>query len=67
MSVNIPSISSADVTVYNAVGGAVLQKRVSISSGDDVRLDMNNRPDGMYLIRLKTTEGTITKKIIINR
>jgi len=67
MNVTIPNISSADVTIYNAIGDAVLQKRVAISSGNEVKLDMNTRPDGMYLIQMKTSEGTITKKVVINR
>lgn len=67
MSINIPNISSADVTVYNAIGDAVLQKRVLIPSSNEVKLDMNSHPNGMYFIKMKTADGIITKKVVINR
>lgn len=68
MNVNIPNITSADMIIYNALGEAVLEKKIAIpSGGNNVDVDMNNQPEGMYLIKMKTTEGTITKKIVINK
>ena len=67
MNVNSTTISSADITIFNAIGDIVLQKRVPISSGSAVKFEMINHPDGMYLIQMKTAEGTITKKVILNR
>lgn len=65
MTVNIPGVSSSDIVIYNAIGEAVLEKRVTVS--DEIKVDMNSHPNGMYLVKLKTIEGTVTKKIIINR
>ncbi|HEY4797500.1 MAG TPA: zinc-dependent metalloprotease, partial [Bacteroidia bacterium] len=67
MNVNSSTISSVDVTIINAIGDAVLQKRVSTSYGDAVKFDLNNHPEGMYFIQIKTTQGTVTKKVIINK
>ncbi|MFH1005109.1 MAG: T9SS type A sorting domain-containing protein, partial [Bacteroidota bacterium] len=67
MHVDLPNINSIDVTIYNAIGEAVLSKKIIVPSGREIKLDMNNNPDGIYLIEVKTDEGNITKKIIINR
>jgi hypothetical protein len=67
MTINVPNISSAEVVVFNAIGEAVLEKKVVVPSNNEIKLDMNSKPDGMYLVKLKTSEGTITKKIVINR
>jgi len=67
MNITIPNISAGDMIVYNALGKAVLQKTITFSSGTDVEVDLNTNPDGMYLIRMETAEGTVIKKIIINK
>lgn len=63
----LPNISTADMTIYNAIGDAVVSDKVSFTSGNAVDVNMHNKPDGMYFIKLKTTAGTITKKVVINR
>jgi hypothetical protein len=60
-------ISKADVFVYNAIGEAVLEKKIVVPSSNEVKLDMNSIPNGIYLIKMKSAEGVVTKKIIINR
>lgn len=67
MNVNLPNISSADVTIFNAIGDIVLQKRIGVSTNNEVKFDMNSRPDGVYIFQMKTFQGTITKKVVINR
>ncbi len=64
---SIPNVASADVMIYNTVGEIVLTKKMTLPQGNDVELNMTNIPDGMYFVKLKTSEGTITKKVVINR
>lgn len=67
MNMNIPGVSTANMVIYNAIGEAVLEKKIAITSGSNVEVDMNKNPEGMYFIKIKTTEGTITKKVVINK
>ena len=64
---SIPNATSADIMVYNTIGGVVLTKKVALDGAENVKLDINDQPEGMYFIQLKTTEGTIVKKAVINR
>ncbi len=67
VSIHVPGVSSVDITVYNAVGEAVLFKKVSTLSSIETKIDLGNNPTGIYLLKIKTSEGTIVKKIAINR
>ena len=64
---SIPNITSADVILYNTVGEAVFTKKMAIPSGKDVGLNINNLSDGIYFIKILTPEGTLTKKVVLNR
>ena len=67
--ISIPAmdVNSLDLKVYNAIGEAVISKKIAIPSLGEAKVDLSNKPDGIYLFELKTPNGTITKKIIINR
>lgn len=67
LKVDMPNISTGNMVIYNALGEAVLEKKIAITTGSNIDVDMNGNPEGMYLIKLKTTEGTITKKVVVNR
>lgn len=67
INMNIPGVSNADMTIYNALGEAVLEKKITVPSGGNVDVDLDNSPEGMYIVKVKTTEGTITKKIVISK
>ena len=68
MKVNVTDLSSANVTVFNALGEAVLVKQVfDLSTNNEVKLDMHNKPEGMYFVKMETPEGAVTKKIVINK
>ncbi|MBI3501137.1 MAG: T9SS type A sorting domain-containing protein [Bacteroidetes bacterium] len=58
-------ISTMDIKVYNAIGEAVVTKRITVPA--ETKINMNNNPDGIYLFEMRTPEGTVTKKVIINR
>ena len=63
----LSNINTMDLKVYNAIGEMVLSKKVTVSSSRDIKLDMSSSPDGIYLFQVKTSEGTLTKKVVISR
>ena len=60
----LSNINSMDVKVYNAIGQIVFSKKINLPSA---KVDLSNNPNGIYLFELKTSEGNITKKVILNR
>lgn len=63
----LTNINSMDLKVYNAIGEEVVAKKINVSSSGETKINLSSKPDGIYLFEVKTSEGTITKKIIINR
>lgn len=63
----LSNINSMDLKVYNAIGEAVVTKKINVSASGETKVDLSNNPDGIYLFEVKTSEGTITKKVVINR
>ena len=61
------NIHSMDLKVYNAIGDAVVTKKMNVSASGETKINLSNNPNGIYLFQIKTSEGTTTKKIIINR
>ena len=50
--------------VYNIIGEKIYQ---SETTNLTTEIDLSNQPNGIYFINLKTKEGMVSKKIIINR
>mgnify|MGYP001602240382 CR=1 FL=1 len=67
INVGLSNMNSIDVTLFNAIGEAVISKKINMPSNNEIKLDLNNKPDGIYLLEIETSEGNRTKKIIINR
>ena len=61
------SVNSMDVKVYNAIGEAVVTKKINVPSSGEAKINLSNNPDGIYLFQMKTEEGTVTKRVVINR
>ena len=53
-----------EVSVYNAMGQNVLQKE---AKGDQTTVDLQDAPEGLYLLRVKTEKGVISKRIVVKR
>ena len=53
-----------EVSVYNTLGQCVLQKEVN---GDQTTVDLQNAYEGLYLLRVKTEKGVISKRIAVER
>ena len=64
--VDLPS-SSMDLKIYNAIGETVMNKKITIASSGETKINLGGKADGIYLFEVKTSEGTITKKVVINR
>lgn len=60
--VNVEAESMTQVEAYNTMGQCVLRKEVT---GNETVLDMQNAVPGLYLLRIKTENGTISKHIAI--
>jgi len=67
MNMNIPGVSTADMVIYNAIGEAVLEKKISVPNGGNVDVDLSNSPEGMYVVKMKTAVGTVTKKVVVSK
>ena len=52
------------ISVYNTLGQCVIQSEVAESQ---TTIDMQNMSTGLYLLRIVTKEGTISKRIVIER
>lgn len=54
-----------ELEIYNVVG----EKIYSINNTplNNTTIDLSNQPNGIYFITIKTEEGVVTKKVIINK
>jgi hypothetical protein len=58
--------STAFVSILNTLGQVVYRKNVTIVNGMvSERIELNNPPDGMYLLRIDTEDGPQTVQFII--
>ncbi|MCF8232804.1 MAG: type IX secretion system sortase PorU [Bacteroidales bacterium] len=56
--------SEAVVEIYNARGNKVLTKPIAIGRNDKIRINMNSLTRGMYFVRLKSSQGRKSVKVI---
>jgi len=66
MNIDMPNISTAEVTVFNALGESVIAKH-TVAANSNVKLNMNGKPEGIYFVKISTQDGAVTKKIVINK
>ena len=50
------------VSVYNTLGQCVLQKEVD---GNQATVDLQHASEGLYMLRIKTEQGIISKRITL--
>ena len=63
--VSVPNtVSAATAEIYNALG-----KRIFTSALTEGKAGVNisSQPDGIYYLKIRSAEGTITRKIVVNR
>jgi len=54
-----------NVSIYNLPGEEIY--RSSVISNRSSAVDISSSPDGIYFVKMQTTEGVIAKKIIVQR
>jgi len=52
--------------LYNSNGQMVSQKKIQFSHGMQYQVDISILPKGVYLLKLQSDSGTVTRKIILN-
>lgn len=67
ISTRLLNISNMELKVYNAIGEAIITRKITVPSNGEIKVNLNDNPDGVYLFEVNTVDGTITKKIVINR
>lgn len=56
-----------EITITNILGKEVLVKQYTIAEKEK-QLELNNIPDGIYLVRVKTADGQIVvKKLMVSK
>lgn len=60
---NVEAKSMSRITLINTLGQVVLDKAVD---GDNELLDLSKYETGIYMLRVFTEEGVVTKRIMIN-
>lgn len=62
LSINLPSnIKEAQINIVDVTGRTVITNKVTKSSD---KINVSNLAKGVYIVEIKTTNGTVTKKII---
>ena len=64
--INITSAKNTDVSVNisNILGEILVTQELSLFGKQ--KIDVSQLPNGAYIVSLKTTNGSLTKKIIVN-
>ena len=50
-------------TIYNSMGQMIIQGELT---GEETQVDMSGYPNGIYVVKVTTEEGSIAKKLIKN-
>ena len=52
--------------IYNALGALVSEKQILINEGkNNVQLNLENLPQGIYFVNIKTNDAAVTRRLII--
>ena len=62
--VTIEAESMTEVLVYNIIGQCVLRKEIA---GNQATIDLQHVSEGLYLLRVKTANGIVSKRIAVER
>ncbi|MES2678507.1 MAG: T9SS type A sorting domain-containing protein [Bacteroidota bacterium] len=66
LKVNALKAFDSKLTVYNSLGAVVSEKQLTISEGkNNIDLKVESYPTGIYFINIKTSESSVTKRLII--
>ena len=55
-----------NIVIYDLVGKVVQNKELDLNSGaNTIKIELNNNLNGMYIIKLKATDGFLTKMLYV--
>lgn len=58
------NLKMKNLEVYNVIGERVYTSEIKLSNSE---IDLHDQPNGIYFINIKTENGIVSKKIIINK
>lgn len=64
LDINLPVISEVEISVVNSIGQKVWETSREEFNNGRVELDLSGQSTGIYFVRVKTSSGTTTKKLI---
>lgn len=60
-------LGQTDVVVYNMVGEVVDQISYNVVSAKRLKINLEGQPNGLYFVKVKTADGSSTKKLVLNK
>ncbi len=61
------NIEPTDIVVYNMIGEEVDHLSHHVLYTKQVKINLENQCNGVYFVKVKTDNGSITKKLILNK
>ncbi|MBS1637933.1 MAG: T9SS type A sorting domain-containing protein [Bacteroidetes bacterium] len=65
VSVDAENISDYTITVVNALGQIVYDRKLMYTADNATKIDMNRQNPGVYFVRVNTAKGNTVKRLII--
>ena len=56
-----------DVELYNAIGQIITTKSINHTNSSVVNFDVSNQSNGFYFVKIKTKNGTVTKRVSVSK
>lgn len=64
LDISLPAMSEVEISVVNSIGQQIYQTNREDFTNGRVDLDLTGQATGIYFVRVKTSAGTSTKKLI---
>jgi len=65
---NSPTLQQVSVNIYNLLGGLIYKTSKHVNSQKEVFIiDLTDQPEGLYYVKVRTTERILIKKIVLTR
>ena len=66
LKINTPNSGSGEVEVFTVTGQTVLKRTVDFVNGNETEIEISKLPKGLYVVRVKDSERSYSKKIVKN-
>ncbi len=63
---NLPDIKVKKVTLFNVLGQSISTWKIENQEQQNIQIPIKSINSGVYIAKLNTTNGEISKKIIVN-